>query len=569
MSRTNHRLGLPLGGVNREARTLIPLPQTDQWTAPTVGGFRFARGRQLQPWPFVGGFADATDLNTITRLFNIRWGDGTGSLVRHTNATFGHLIGGVWAAVTPGAGFPTVTDSRWGADLVTSVEAAAGNNGNGVYMFSNRLIGPYYWFPAIGGGIALAVGGASLPARHVVNFADRAFLFNLLAAGTVRGRSAIWSVAGDGLTFTGTGSGDREFTELDGEITAVGVIRRSLVVYSRTSIVVGEETFIPDSPVSYSPVVSRGRGVWAPDSLLQFADVHAGLAEDGFWSFDGSTFINIGAPINDDILSRVNRQAVSTIWGMVKPDWNMAIWFLPMSGNSKPNEAWGYNYVRNIWTQLDANAYFSGVQPTAGVVTLLGPALAWNDALFAAAPTDQWNEQLGKTWIDFRGESLRPTAIVGLNNGVTRVLNDELDATTVALLIETPDFTFEGSPFLEDTREGRQLRAFDVVRPDDIVTLDELDIHYTSSAGVAATLFVRISSDGGATWTGLGSVTGEVTLPATSTGQRGRVHLYGRFSGEHVRFQITNTDPSTGVIRDCRIRPEDFHLAFRKAGESR
>lgn len=565
MSLATFRIGLPSLGVDRQSRTLIPAPQLDRWHAHRLGGWRFARSRELQPWPLVANFADTPDTDQITRLANPRWGDGTGSLVRHNASSFRHLLGGNWAAATPAAGFPTSSGFHWGADVVPSAETAAGNNGNGVYMFSNRVIGPYYWFPAIGGGVALAVGGASLPARHIISYADRAFLFNLLAGGTIRGRSAIWSVAGDGLTFTGTGSGDKEFTELDGEITAVGIIRRSLVVYSRNSIVIGEETFIPDSPVAYSPVVSRGRGVWAPDSLLQFADVHAGLAEDGFWTFDGSTFQDIGAPINDDILSRINRTAVNSVWGVVKPDWQMAIWALPMDGNNLPNEIWGYNYARNAWTQLDALSYFGGVPPTAGAVIFLGSALPWNDAFFALAPSDQWNEHIGKRWVDFRGESVRPTIVVGLNNGNTKTLDDTQSTTSAAFTIETPDFTFDAAQ-LQDTTTSR---VYDSVEPGDITTLDEVTIIYSAAGSLDSTLYLQISADGGATWTGFGSETGAIVLPATDVGQRGRVSVNGRTSAEQIRLRFSNADPVTGVLQSCQIKPEDFYFSIRKAGEIR
>lgn len=562
MSVARIRFGLPLGGIDKEDRVALPAPTNPgAWAAQDLSGWRFDMARNLMPLPLPADFANNPDSVRVTRLFNVRFGNDTAAIVRHTHSGFYELANGVWTSRTPAAGFPTTVNSYWGSALVPS-PAGGGDPGKGLYMFSNRVIGPFTWN---GSGVASAPPASALPARHVVSFADRAILLNVLSGGNIRGRTGQWSVAGDATTFTGTGSGNRDFLELEGEITGAGVIRRSLFVYSRTGLVGGVETFDAENPISYGPVVTRGVGLWAPESLLGYNDIHAFLSEEGFKSWDGSQFIPIGSRIDTHILSRINRDAISTVSGFVKPDWNIAFWALPMDSSTIPTEGWFYDYKRQSWHRVDLNDYFDSPS-TSFALVFQAAGVLWNNAIFGVP----WNSagMASAIWVDFRGAASRPTVLVGHNSGSTSVLDESRPHTNLKLEIETPDFTWEGTPIYDEfaTASRSPIR---VVNSDTITTLDQIELMYRTIDG-APTFHILVSGDGGETFSSFGSVAdGAVTFTAGAGDRVRRLRAHGRFSGATVRVKLTNKHPITGVVSTGAIHLEDMVFTTRETGEIR
>lgn len=553
------RLGLPLGGINREIRSAIPVPnQPDAWAAEDIQGWRFETARTLRPLPSVSSLANTPNAHRITNLSAIRFGDSTADIVRHTHASFHELLGGAWVARDPAAGYGASANTDvWGSALIPSTD------GKGRYMFSNGIVGPFIWDGSA--GIATGPPASTNPARYIIAFADRAMLFNLKTGATISNRSAQWSIAGDDTTFTGTGSGDRDFTEFEGAITGVGAIRRSLFVYARNSIIGGSETFNVDSPVAYSPIVTHGIGIWAPNSLLAYNDIHAFLSEDGFRAFDGSQIIDIGAPIDTYILGRVNRNAINTVCGFVKPDWHAIFWAVPTGTSTVPNEGWWFDFKRQTWHRIDLSTYYS-VAPTAFTISLQSSALPWNDPMFNVPWTDA--SMAGKRWIDFAGTANAPTVLSGHNDGSTKFLDEASASGTLTLLIETPDFTWEGVAMLE-APHNRPSSDDQIVGPEDMKTLEEVELVYRTISG-DATLYLQVSTDGGQTFSSFGKNTdGAVSLPAGTGDAMRRVRVHGRKTGANIRVRLTSINPVSGAVGAARIKLEDFIWSVRKAGEIR
>ncbi len=556
------RIGLPLRGMLRTADRVMPAPaQPGDWGAWTISGMRFADRNRLVPWPSIGVYANTANAFRISRMFNIKWGDGTADLVRHSRGDggtgfngFHEQSSGAWTSRSAAINLGT-DEEVWGSDV------CPGNAGKGYYLFSKRAAtvgGPWTW----DGGAIDAVARTASPGRHVVNFADRGFIFNQVHGGTVQARRSQWSVPGDCTTYTGFGSGNRTLYEVDGDITAVGLLRNVLFAYGASTAVMGQDQFIPSAPVRYD-VVSRTMGVWG--GFVADEDAHYMLTRQGFRCFDGSEFRDIGPSVNAHVLSRINRSAINRVIGLAFGPWQSVIWGLPMDGATEISELWQYDYARSTWNIVDANSFFAS-QLSAWAISDQTSAPTWDAATLAGMLWDGTGafdgiNRAGRRWIDEAGSGLRPQIITGHTNGVTRILDEDTVNPTLQVRIESGDWTFEGVPVFE----GRMGGSRGIVLPDDMVSVDHIKIRYRTISGASA-LSVYVSIDGGQTFRPFGA--GIVNLPAKTGDGLGTVRAFGRVSGPTVRFAIRNVTDG-GAVTQFGAEIEDLSIAIQRAGEVR
>lgn len=571
MSSARLHLGLPLaGGVVRDQRSRRSSSRRpDEWSAADILGLRWDEihpmgTRVLRPLPNPIAFAaPALNANRVTRLQNVIFGDGTAEVVRHDLSDFAELHQGSWTSRRPVAHVGTSNTSYWGG----AVCPVAGS-GKGNYVYSSRDLTNavdnrvFRWDGTSGNSVGIVAAEAS---RHVVAFADRAFLLDQLVSGARRGRRAQWSVAGDCATFSGIGSGAREFGEFEGIITNAGVLRGNLIVYSTDNIVAGVDAFDPDNPVSYSSVTgaaggARSFGNWAPNSLIQYYDVHAFLSRDGFKSFDGSSFEHIGAPIDGSVIARLNINALDAVFSAVKADWHIAFWALPVDGATVPNEGWFYDFKRQTWHRVDLASMYAAA-PTAAAIVDQASGLAWSDAFFAGKA---WNHAdfSGKRWSDYAGKGQAPTLLSGHSDGTTFQLDEGQTNPSLIIGIETPDFTFEAVPLFEDAA-NQDPRGSSSIDPNSVVTLDYVDFFYRTISG-ASTLHLSVSIDGGHSFTAYGA--GSISLPVRNG--VGRIRAAGRASGQQIRLKISNMN-AQGAVTAFDSHLEDIVVSIRRSGEAR
>jgi len=536
----------------------IGVPEPFNWPVRSIIGFRWEGPYRLRPLPNHVQYGTTTvTANRVTRIANIIWGDGDADVVRHTGTSFHESSAGVWASRIGAFALAATDSSYWGGSVVQSASAA--NPGKGVYLFSCRsesggLDHIFFWTGS--GNISNTwTAGAPEPGRFVVNYADRAFIFNQSVAGQTRARRGQWSIPGEALSWTGTGSGSREFAELDNEITSAFTLRGSLYVCSERAILMGSDTFSAQSPVHYSYVASNGIGVWAPNSLIPFEDQVAFLSLRGFIAFDGRQFRDIGGPdINQQIMQSIfNRTTANTICGAHLPaPWNLLIWALPLFGVSLPNQVYAYDYVHDTWLPFGGGFYLSNSNVTAMDTLTRGASVPWS------ALVGSWPAQTAR-WSELGGAATFPGLLTGHNTGQIRVWDTTAGTNlNVATQIDTPILTFEG------LQVGRaQARA------DDVKTLDSVEVNYrTTGDSQASSLLVFASTDEGVTFQHFG------TMALNTSGAPGisrRVRVDGRISGTSFIIRLA----SSGFVGTTffQFRPnwmlEDWWIRVRTAGVER
>ena len=564
MSRMTMRMGIPLMGADFFQPDRVGPVEGGKWAARQMDGWRYESNRIIRPWPNVAALGNNTPTsNTITGLRNISWGDGDADDVRHTGTSFHELLSGAWTSRAGAFALAAGTTDYWGGAVVPS----AGSNGKGVYLFSCRsatggLNHIFFWTGA-GNMSNTWSAGAPSPGRHVVSFADRAFVFNQIIGGATRSRACQWSIAGDALSWTGTGSGAREFGEFDDEITGVATLRGKLYVYSSRAIVEGTESFDVDAPVYYSPLTTNGVGCWAPGSLASFNDQHAFLSMEGFKLWDGQQIHDIGTPVDEAFFNSINRAAVNTVCSTVLPEpFNMIIWGLPMFGATTPSYMLAYDYKRKAWI-TSVNFYFVSVgsNVTALATRLRSSGITWGD-LQLAGTTWANMQAAGTRWSDLAATAAFPSVVSGHANGVTRIWEQSTTNPNLTVILDTPMFKLSDAP-LYDSASARPTETVD---EDDIITLDSVEVVYRTTNDTTPTaLYILTSVDEGRTYVYYGTVT--IDVSRTNTTRRYRVD--GIASGYSMIIRIANFAQigTTNVQSRASIGLVDIVPTFSTSGK--
>lgn len=115
-------------------------------------------------------------------------------------------------------------------------------------------------------------------------------------------------------------------------------------------------------PVIFDFFPAQGvRGTPAPNSLVQLGSVVYFLAEDGFYAFDGTNSIPIGANrVDKTFYSDLDQSYMDRICGTVDPINKLIFWAYPGAGNQggNPNRLLIYNWQINRWSIAEITLEF-------------------------------------------------------------------------------------------------------------------------------------------------------------------------------------------------------------------
>jgi hypothetical protein len=155
-----------------------------------------------------------------------------------------------------------------------------------------------------------------------------------------------WSKESDVTDWTDSTAGENDFLETDDYITGLGRVGPNLVVYKRDSLITGTRSGDLTAPVHYqSP--SRGIGLVAPYSLVDFMGTNAWLGRDDFYMMNGDQPVSIGEPIRNKFLDNIGETEMMRTWGVANYNANEITWFANTDTGQK---AYVWNYKTNQWS---------------------------------------------------------------------------------------------------------------------------------------------------------------------------------------------------------------------------
>lgn len=350
-----------------------------------------------------------------------------------------------------------------------------------------------------GGANFAALSGSPPQARHV-GIVQGFLVLGAINDGATKPTTLHWSAIEDITGWTaGTDQSDTQDLISGGEIMRV-IGGEYGIVFCRESIHRMEYAGPPT--IFNIHEIEPGKGTPASQSVVQNGSIIFYLGRDGFYMFNGTSSIPIGANrVDKTFYSDLDQSYMDKIWGVVDPINNIVFWSYPGSGNSGiANKIIAYNWSTNRWS---------------------GPIEMDTEILYNARTTGYTLDQL--------------TTVLGYTNMET--LPYSLDSRywqggSIIMACFDSDHkmsTFQGDP-LEATLETGEFMP----NPDGRSIINGVrPLVDGTSATVKCQIGSRNDGDESVTWSGLASQnsqTGMCNFRANARYHRARMKITGGFS---------------------------------------
>lgn len=367
----------------------------------------------------------------------------------------------------------------------------------------------------LGGG-----SGTPVTSKYVTSFGARLYLMN--QPGDSANNQYQFSAPGE-INKLAVVDGGGKLQIRDDEFAILGTsnLRGVLVAYKKSTIHLGRPTPDPTNPVDFSQILSQGVGLLAPQSLVSTRNFDAFLGPDDFYRFDGGTPTPIGDKrIREHLFSTLNYDNLGQIYGFADDVKQEITWIVPEGAESEPVAQYVYNWNTGAWMhdtlpndRTAMTRFFAGNQMTLAQLAAAFPPGALSD--------------IPGTLGTYSGANDRPFMLVGHSDGTVSEIspgtaNDNGVAFTASFT--TKEFDYRGQQILV---RGQPVE----IRPDDILTVDHIDVTYRSDLPDTS-ITLQVSTDGGGNWNTLGTLDlpngsgGDDTLPFYGPAISGRKFIY-------------------------------------------
>lgn len=281
--------------------------------------------------------------------------DGTtANFCGDTSVLYKLAASGTWADVKKVGGYSTATDGRWSFAQYGD-QVIATNYDDNIQEYT------------LGTSTIFADLTTAVKARHIGTLREFVVIGNTNDAtdGAVPHRVR-WSAIGDPADWTVSASTQADYQDLDsskGPVNAViggehGVIFQENAVHNMTYI---------GSPEIFSfDEVEQGVGCYIPHSAIARGRFTYYIGRDGFYMFDRTQSIPIGADkVNKTFFTDFNNSYSFRVSVALDPINNLVIWAYPSNSSvtGNPDKLIIYNWVNNRWShaEIDCELVYNSI----------------------------------------------------------------------------------------------------------------------------------------------------------------------------------------------------------------
>lgn len=209
--------------------------------------------------------------------------------------------------------YTTPSNERWQAAVV-----------NNKFCFVNGAVNGQYW-----GGSNYAADlntTYATRAKYCIEYGNRLCLANIYDSGTAAPWTLRSSKNGDPTDYTDSTSQDYVFQDTEETLSGMGKVGANLMVYKTNSFYIGYKTGEPDDPFVF-PSHKKGKGLYAPYSLVHAMGTNLFLGHDDFYIIEGDEAQPIGERIRHQFFDIVGETEAQNTWGFYNSNENEVIWF--------------------------------------------------------------------------------------------------------------------------------------------------------------------------------------------------------------------------------------------------
>lgn len=378
---------------------------------------------------------------------------------------------------------------------------------------------------ATGNLVQLAAASAG---RYVDAFADRIFLAHVSESGATIVDRVRWSASGSAShdvwnPATDATAGFIDLVDTPGAITGTSPMFGQYYVFKRDYIHRITETGMTTPSFTVQTVVD-GIGCVEGRTIVEIGGMLYFLGREDIYRWDTAGRPEpIGTAIRNEVFDTLDRDSIRTCIAFHHELFNEYWLCIPSSGASWPDTAYIFNYVEGSWSkamfEATCHTRFKTVDVSPTIDSLTDPinsyVLPFDSSLSGA---DILFPVIGR--IDKKPVQIDDTGIA------------DADSTTPTLSFSSADTLFGPA---EKNAVGTCNRVILTVR-----------------GRSAATIALELSTDGGQSFTSLG------TRATTSDNSLQRLFFPCRVSGQQGRVRLTTTDPIAlqGIAYEVYLRAE-------------
>jgi hypothetical protein len=376
-------------------------------------------------------------------------------------------------------------------------------------------------------------------AKYITAVRDFVVCANI-GAGTNPAR-VNWSDINDPTDWTSGGASQSDYQELPdgGDIT--GIVGGEFgIVFLEKAIV--RMSYV-GSPLFFQfDTISRNVGCIEGGSVAQYGGIAYFLADDGFYSCNGTQITSIGSEkVDKYFFSNANIGDIDSISTAVDPERNLVIW--NYTTTSGPRGLLIYNFETQKWSQADTDVDYLSTLATTGV-SLEGIDTAYNITAGSFVATKQYTiRSIGTTNYTLIGAVANTVGVLftatGVGSGTGVAIDMAASATalkTIDTLVTTmDDRLYKGGKFLFGGVRDAKVITFTGTPATATITTNDLEYGYNSvltlirpsvdSGSADVSVASRRMLDDTITYSTAVSASSEDRCPVRSAGRYHRVSL--------------------------------------------
>ena len=376
-------------------------------------------------------------------------------------------------------------------------------------------------------------------AKYITAVRDFVVCANI-GAGTNPAR-VNWSDINDPTDWTSGGASQSDFQELPdgGDITGIvggefGIVFLEKALYRMS---------YSGSPLFFQfDNISRNVGCIEGGSIAQYGGIAYFLADDGFYSCNGTQITSIGSEkVDRYFFSNANIGDIDSISAAVDPERNLVIW--NYTTTSGPRGLLIYNFETQKWSQADTDVDYLSTLATTGV-SLEGIDTAYNITAGAFVATKQYTiRSIGTTDYTLIGAVANTVGVLFTATGVGSGTGVAIDMAASAAALKTidtlvttmDDRLYKGGKFLFGGVRDAKVITFTGTPATATITTNDLEYGYNSvltlirpsvdSGSADVSVASRRMLDDTITYSTAVSASSEDRCPVRSAGRYHRVSL--------------------------------------------